>query len=60
MKIGTYQQGNKKSRRTFHKKRYAKEVQGHHVQMEVKFITLKNSIGKTVRRFQYTSIDDAT
>lgn len=51
---------NKKSRRTLHTKRYSKNVPGHHVQMDVKFITLKDRIDKTVRRFQYTAIDDAT
>ena len=51
---------NTKSRRTLHTKRYAKNVPGHHVQMDVKFLTLKDHIGKTVRRFQYTAVDDAT
>jgi transposase InsO family protein len=51
---------NKKSRRTLYTKRYSKHVPGHHIQMDVKFITLKDRIGKTVRRFQYTAIDDAT
>lgn len=51
---------NAKSRRTLHTKRYAKNTPGHHVQMDVKFITLKDPKGKTVRRFQYTAIDDAT
>jgi len=51
---------NKKSRRTLHTKRYSKQVPGHHVQMDVKFITLKDASDITVRRFQYTAIDDAT
>lgn len=51
---------NNKSRRTLHTKRYTKNVPGHHVQMDVKFITLKDREGKKVRRFQYTAIDDAT
>ena len=41
---------NTKSRRTLHTKRYAKNVPGHHVQMDVKFLTLKDHIGKTVRQ----------
>ena len=28
--------------------------------MDVKFLTLEDSNGKRVRRFQYTAIDDAT
>jgi len=47
-------------RRALHTKRYAKEVPGHHVQVDVKFVQLKNAEGKTVKRFQYTAIDDAT
>jgi transposase InsO family protein len=47
-------------RRTLHTRRYAKEVPGHHIQMDVKFLSLKRPDGKKVRRFQYTAIDDAT
>ncbi len=48
------------SKRTIHTKRYAKKVPGHHVQVDVKFLKLKNKEGKTVKRFQYTAVDDAT
>lgn len=48
------------SRRTIHSKRYAKKVPGHHIQVDVKFVSLKDLEGKKVRRFQYTAIDDAT
>ncbi|MBC8485551.1 MAG: IS481 family transposase [Bacteroidetes bacterium] len=48
------------SRRTVHTKRYAKKVPGHQVQVDVKFASLKDPEGHTVRRFQYTAIDDAT
>jgi len=41
-------------------KRYEKQVPGHHIQVDVKFLKLKRSDGKLVRRFQYTAIDDAT
>lgn len=41
-------------------KRYEKKVPGHHVQVDVKFLTFQDSSGKKVRRFQYTAIDDAT
>lgn len=47
-------------RRALHTKRYAKTVPGHHVQVDVKSLRLKNSAGKSVKRYQYTAIDDAT
>jgi transposase InsO family protein len=47
-------------RRAIHTRRYAKEMPGHHVQIDVKFITLRDPEGRKVRRFQYTAIDDAT
>jgi transposase InsO family protein len=47
-------------RRALHTKRYAKTVPGHHVQVDVKFLQLKDRVGKTVKRYQYTAIDDAT
>ena len=46
--------------RKIHTKRYNKQVPGHHIQMDVKFLTLIGKRGKKVRRFQYTAIDDAT
>jgi len=48
------------SKRALHTKRYAKTVPGHHVQVDVKFLQLKDRAGKTVKRYQYTAIDDAT
>jgi len=48
------------SKRTVHTKRYAKTVPGHHVQLDVKFLQLKDQNGKMVKRYQYTAIDDAT
>jgi len=47
-------------RRALHTKRYAKKVPGHHVQLDVKFLQLKDQEGKIVKRYQYTAIDDAT
>jgi transposase InsO family protein len=47
-------------RRALHTKRYAKTVPGHHVQVDVKFLQLKDREGKTLKRYQYTAIDDAT
>ena len=46
--------------RAVHTQRYAKEVPGHHVQVDVKILSLKAAEGSRVRRFQYTAIDDAT
>ena len=46
--------------RKVHTKRYNKQVPGHHIQMDVKFLTFRDDAGKKVRRFQFTAIDDAT
>ena len=55
---------NKLPRRTrlrkVHTKRYAKQVPGHHIQMDVKFLTFRSKSGQKIRRFQFTAIDDAT
>ena len=45
-------------KRTVLTKRYEKQVPGHHIQMDVKFLKFKDSNGKKVKRYQ--SIDDAT
>lgn len=47
-------------RRAIHTHRYAKQVPGHHVQVDVKFLSFKTPEDKHIRRFQYTAIDDAT
>lgn len=47
-------------KRALHTRRYAKTVPGHHVQLDVKFLRLKDEAGKAVKRYQYTAIDDAT
>lgn len=46
--------------RKLHTKRYQKQVPGHHIQVDVKFLNFKGKRGERVRRFQYTAIDDAT
>ena len=46
--------------RKVHTKRYNKKVPGHHIQVDVKFLTFKRKRSEKVRRFQYTAIDDAT
>ncbi len=51
---------NKVGRRALHTRRYAKEVPGHHIQMDVKFLNLTTEQGSRIRRYQYTAIDDAT
>jgi hypothetical protein len=38
---------------------YEKQVPGHHLQVDVKFLDFQDVEGQTVRRFQYTAIDDA-
>ena len=47
-------------RRSMPSKRYQKQVPGHHVQVDVKFVHPVDSWGGKVGRFQYTAIDDAT
>ena len=51
---------NRVGRRAVHTHRYQKQVPGHHVQVDVKVLTLKQKKGAPVRRYQYTVIDDAT
>lgn len=41
-------------------KLYEKQTPGHHVQIDVKFLSFKDIEGKKIRRYQYTAIDDAT
>jgi transposase len=50
----------KASRRALHSKRYNKSVPGHHVQVDVKVLLLKDLAENEHKRFQYTAIDDAT
>jgi len=47
-------------RRKVHTKRYEKQVPGHHIQMDVKFLIFKGKEGRKIKRYQYTAIDDAT
>jgi IS30 family transposase len=47
-------------RRTVASRRYEKQVPGHHVQVDVKFLQFKSAGGKKIKRYQYTAIDDAT
>ena len=46
--------------RKLHTKRYNKQVPGHQIQVDVKFLTFKGKSGEKVWCFQYTAIDDAT
>jgi transposase InsO family protein len=41
-------------------RRYEKQAPGHHVQVDVKFLFFTDKTGNRVKRFQYTTIDDAT
>lgn len=46
--------------RKLHTKRHQKQEPGHHIQVDVKFLTFKGKSGERGRRFQFTAIDDAT
>jgi hypothetical protein len=46
--------------RRIHTKRYQKQVPGHHIQMDVKFLKFLDENNKAIKRYQYTAIDDAT
>lgn len=41
-------------------KRYEKQVPGHRIQVDVKFLFFTDKQGRRLKRFQYTAIDDAT
>ena len=40
--------------------RYEKQVFGHHVQVDVKFLIFKDYREGEIKRYQYTAIDDTT
>jgi transposase InsO family protein len=46
--------------RTVLTQRYEKQVPGHQIQVDVKFLNFMRADGKKIRRFQYTAVDDAT
>jgi transposase InsO family protein len=48
------------SKRTIHTKHYSKKAPGHHVQVDVKFISLSDASGNKIRRYQFTAVDNAT
>lgn len=50
----------KTTRRAMHSKRYTKLTPGHHVQVDVKFLSFETPEGKKLKRYQYTAIDDST
>ena len=41
-------------------KRYEKQVPGHRIQVDVKFLFFTDKSGREIKRYQYTAIDDAT
>jgi len=47
-------------KRTVHTRRYEKQVPGHHIQVDVKFLNFKDTNEKRIKRYQYTAVDDAT
>ena len=48
---------NQRKRSILIPQRYEKQVPGHHVQVDVKFLFFKDQNGKQVKRYQYTAID---
>ncbi|NGO56084.1 transposase [Mesorhizobium camelthorni] len=46
--------------RKIHSQRYEKQVPGHQIQVDVKFLKFDRKDGKSIKRYQYTAIDDAT
>ena len=46
--------------RSIMSKRYEKQMPGHHVQVDVKFLKFVGPTGRPVRRYQFTAVDDAT
>lgn len=46
--------------RKIHTTRYEQKVPGHQIQVDVKFLTFQGKDGNTIKRYQYTAIDDAT
>ena len=59
-KYGVERLAPKAPKRALHSKRYNKSTPGHHIQVDVKVLLFKDLKGKSVKRFQYTAIDDAT
>ena len=51
---------SKAGTRAVHTKRYEKQVPGHHIQIDVKFLIFKGKGGGVIKRYQYTAIDEAT
>jgi transposase InsO family protein len=50
----------KTTRRALNTKRYEKQVPGHHIQVDVKFLSFIDKDTRKIKRFQYTAIDDVT
>jgi len=57
---GIHRLPNRVGRHAVHTDRYEKQVPGHHVQGNVKFLTLQGPRGQWIRRYQYPAIDHAT
>jgi len=47
-------------RRSIVSLRYEKQVPGHHVQLDAKFLQFKGTDGRRLKRYQFTAIDDVT
>ncbi len=53
-------QNAKRSKRVQLWQPYEKQVPGHHIQVDVKFLNFTDRAGQRVRRYQYTAVDAAT
>lgn len=51
---------NVKKRSRYKFTHYEKKVPGHHVQVDVKFLFIKDMHDRRIKRFQYTAIDNCT
>lgn len=58
--LGKLPQNQRKRTVAARYKRYEKQVPGHRIQVDVKFLNFKDKNNKKIKRFQYTAIDDAT
>jgi transposase InsO family protein len=46
--------------RKVHTSRYQQQVPGHQIKVDVKFLNFRGNDGKPIKRYQYTTIDEAT
>ena len=59
-RYGLNRLSRKVGRRAVHTKPYNTQVPGHHVQVDVKFLSFVGKNNSPIKRYPYTAIDDAT